>query len=79
MPAQALANAVKKLGPSAIVVWSQTPGTADVSIWDSIAPMRPGHLRICAGPGWQTALPEDVTKPKDFTSALLALAAASGQ
>lgn len=79
MPAEALANAVKKLGPSAIVVWSQTPGTADVSIWDSIAPMRPGHLRICVGPGWQTALPEDVTKPKDFTSALVALAAASGR
>lgn len=79
MPAEALANAVKKLGPSAIVVWSQTPGTADVSIWDSIEQMRPGHLRICVGPGWQTALPEDVTKPKDFTSALVALAAASGR
>lgn len=78
MPAEALANAVKKVGPSAIVVWSQTPGTADVSIWDSIAPMRPGHLRLCVGPGWQSALPEDVTKPKDFTSTLLALAAASG-
>jgi methanogenic corrinoid protein MtbC1 len=79
LPAQALANAVKKLGPSAIVVWSQTPGTADMSIWDSIAPMRPGHLRICAGPGWQTALPEDVTKPKDFMSTLVVLAAASGR
>jgi methanogenic corrinoid protein MtbC1 len=78
MPAQALANAVKKLGPSAIVVWSQTPGTADTSIWDLIEPMRPGHLRLCVGPGWQTALPEDVTKPKDFTSTLVALAAASG-
>ena len=79
MPAQALANAVKKLGPSAIVVWSQTPGTADISIWDSIAPMRPGHLRLCAGPGWQTTLPEGVTKPKDFTSALVAIAVASGR
>lgn len=78
LPAQALANAVKKLGPSAIVVWSQTPGTADTSIWDSIAPMRPGHLRLCVGPGWQVALPEDVKKPKDFTSTLVALAAASG-
>ena len=78
MPAHALANAVKKLGPSAIVVWSQTPGTADTSIWDLIEPMRPSHLRLCVGPGWQTALPDDVTKPKDFTSTLLALAAASG-
>jgi methanogenic corrinoid protein MtbC1 len=79
MPAQALANAVKKLGPSAIVVWSQTLGTADTSIWDLVEPMRPGHLRICAGPGWQEALPADVTKPNDFTSTLVALAAASGR
>lgn len=79
MPAQALATAVKKLGPSAIVVWSQTPGTADTSIWDLVEPMRPGHLRICAGPGWQEALPDDVTKPSDFTSTLVALAGASGR
>ena len=79
MPAQALANAVKKLGPSAVVVWSQTLGTADTSIWDLVEPMRPGHLRICAGPGWQEALPADVTKPNDFTSTLVALAAASGR
>lgn len=79
MPAAALANAVRKLGPSAIVVWSQTLGTADASIWDLVEPMRPGHLRICAGPGWQEALPADVTKPNDFTSTLVALAAASGR
>ena len=79
MPAQALATAVKKLGPSAIVVWSQTLGTADTSIWDLVEPMRPGHLRICAGPGWQEELPDDVTKPSDFTSTLVALAAASGR
>ena len=79
MPAQALATAVKKLGPSAIVVWSQSLGTADTSIWDLVEPMRPSHLRICAGPGWQTDLPSDVTKPNDFTSTLVALAAASGR
>lgn len=79
MPAAALANAVKKLGPSAIVVWSQTLGTADTSIWDLVEPMRPGHLRICAGPGWQEALPADVTKPNDFTSTLVSLVAASGR
>ena len=79
MPAEALATAVKKIGPSAIVVWSQTQGTADITIWDSVEPMRPAPLLMSVGPGWQPDLPEGVVKPLDFTSTLIALAAASGR
>ncbi len=79
MPAQALASAAKKLGPSAIVIWSQSQGTADTSIWDIVEPMQPAPLRVCAGPGWQADVPADVIKPQDFTSTLIALAAASGR
>jgi hypothetical protein len=79
MPADALATAAKKIGPSAIVVWSQTQGTADITIWDSVEPMRPAPLLMSVGPGWQPDLPEGVAKPLDFTSTLIALAAASGR
>jgi methanogenic corrinoid protein MtbC1 len=79
MPAEALATAVKKIGPSAIVVWSQTQGTADITIWDSVEPMRPAPLLMSVGPGWQSDVPEGVVKSKDFTSTLIALAAASGR
>lgn len=79
MPAEALANAAKKIGPSAIVVWSQSKGTADISIWDAVEPMRPAPLLMSAGPGWPSDLPEGVTKSYDFTSTLVALAAASGR
>jgi methanogenic corrinoid protein MtbC1 len=79
MPAEALANAAKKIGPSAIVVWSQTQGTADITIWDSVEPMRPAPLLMSVGPGWQSDVPEGVVKSKDFTSTLIALAAASGR
>jgi len=79
MPAEALATAAKKIGPSAIVVWSQTQGTADITIWDSVEPMRPAPLLMSVGPGWQPDLPEGVVKPHDFTSTLIALAAASGR
>jgi len=79
MPAEALANAAKKIGPSAIVVWSQSQGTADISIWDAVEPMRPAPLLMSAGPGWPSDLPEGVTKSYDFTSTLVALAAASGR
>ena len=79
MPAEALGNAAKKIGPCAIVVWSQTQGTADFSVWDAVEPMRPAPLLMCAGPGWQEDLPQGVVQKQDFTSTLVALAAASGR
>lgn len=79
MPAEALANAAKKIGPCAIVVWSQTQGTADIAIWDAVEPMRPAPLLMSVGPGWQPDLPAGVVKPNDFASTLIALAAASGR
>ena len=79
MPAEALGNAAKKIGPCAIVVWSQTQGTADFSVWDAVEPMRPAPLLMCAGPGWQEELPQGVVQKQDFTSTLFALAAASGR
>lgn len=79
MPAEALATAAKKIGPSAIVVWSQSQGTADITIWEAMEPMRPAPLLMSAGPGWISDLPEGVVKSQDFTSTLIALAAASGR
>jgi methanogenic corrinoid protein MtbC1 len=79
MPAEALASAAKKIGPSAIVVWSQSQGTADITIWEAVEPMRPAPLLMSAGPGWISDLPEGVVKSQDFTSTLIALAAASGR
>lgn len=79
MPAEALASAAKKIGPCAIVVWSQTQGTADAGIWDAIVPVRPAPLLVSVGPGWQPDLPSGVVKPRDFASTLIALAAVSGR
>lgn len=79
MPADALANAAKKIGPCAIVVWSQTQGTADITVWEAVEPMRPAPLLMSVGPGWQPDLPAGVVKPHDFASTLIALAAASGR
>lgn len=79
MPAEALANAARKIGPCAIVVWSQTQGTADNAIWEAVEPMRPAPLLMSVGPGWQPDLPAGIAKPPDFASTLIALAAASGR
>ncbi len=77
-PADALAAACKKIGPSAIVIWSQTQGTADNAIWDDIEGQRPEPLRMSAGPGWKEPLPEGVVPTTDLPSTLLTLAVAAG-
>jgi hypothetical protein len=41
--------------------------------------MRPAPLLMSAGPGWQSELPEGVVRSRDFSSTLIALAAASGR
>ena len=79
MPGDALAAAVRKLGPSAVVIWSQTQGTADPGVWDSIGTLRPDPFRMCAGPGWSAPLPDGVVTCTDFTSTLITLAAAAGR
>jgi len=79
MPGEALAVACNRLGPSAVVVWSQTIGTADVDVWKSLSNQRPAPLKMSAGPGWSEELPEGVVGSRDFASTLVELAAAAGQ
>ncbi len=78
MPADALASACRKLGPSAVVVWSQSVGTADLGVWRAIEPQRPVPLKVAVGPGWGTDLPGDVTTTPSLAETLIALAQASG-
>ena len=78
MPADALASACRKLGPSAVVIWSQSMGTADLSIWQAIDPQRPVPLKLAVGPGWGTDLPGDVINTPSLAETLIALAQSSG-
>ena len=79
MPGEALAVACNRLNPSAVVVWSQTIGTADVDVWKSLSNQRPAPLKMSAGPGWPTELPEGIVGTQDFAGTLVELAAAAGQ
>jgi len=78
MPADALASACRKLGPSAVVIWSQSFGTADLETWRSIEPQRPAPLKLAVGPGWGKDLPGDVVNTPSLAETLIALAQASG-
>ena len=79
MPGEALAVACNRIGPRAVVVWSQTMGTADVDVWNALSNQRPAPLKMSAGPGWTDELPEGIVGSNDFASTLVELAAAAGQ
>lgn len=78
LPIDSLLAAAKKIGPSAIVVWSQTRGTEEPTLWNQLQDQRPPLVKIAAGPGWTVQLPEDVKTPDSLTETLELLTSANG-
>ena len=54
LPDDALASAVRRLGPAAVLVWSQMEETADPRALASLPATRPPVTVLIAGPGWRT-------------------------
>ncbi|TDD80362.1 MerR family transcriptional regulator [Actinomadura rubrisoli] len=52
VPARALASAIRRTGPSAVFVWSQTAGTGDPAWLDGLPACRPPRRLVVGGPGW---------------------------
>lgn len=59
-PADAVGDAVRRCGPAAVVIWSQLPQTADVTLFDAVPRLRPPSTLIAAGQGWPEDLPGSV-------------------
>ncbi|RIV38880.1 MerR family transcriptional regulator [Micromonospora radicis] len=72
VPVAALLDAIDRIGPAAVVLWSHTRATADPAQLTALltAPRRP-LLVLAAGPGWQPeALPSGVMRPVDLAEAV---------
>jgi transposase-like protein len=78
-PARGLAAAVRRVGPSAAVVWSQLPSTADTGVLTAIPRTRPPTAVFAAGPGWDRDLiPDRATSVTDFASCIMLVRRAVG-
>ena len=74
-PVEATIAATRRLQPSAIVVWAQSPETADAEVFAALPLNRGGRLLVAAGPGWaQTHLPPSVTRINSLAACLGLLA-----
>ena len=79
VPGEALVDAVRRSGPLAVLIWSQSPGTADAETLASLPRMRPAPFVLVAGPGWEgQELPRGVTRVFDLPEAVARLAAVAG-
>ena len=52
LPEDALATAVRRIGPAAVLVWAQVTETADPAMLDALPVTRPAAAVLVGGPGW---------------------------
>ena len=79
VPPRALGDAINRTGPAVVVVWSQTPETAETTQLTALltGPHRP-YLVAAAGPGWSPdKLPEEVPLLGGLDDAVRTIAAAA--
>lgn len=72
VPARALADAVGRLKPRVVVIWSQTSDTADAGEISTVMTAGLTTTVVAAGPGWDAAaIPPLVTQPNDVGTATI--------
>ncbi|HEX2131487.1 MAG TPA: hypothetical protein VHH15_07980 [Actinophytocola sp.] len=70
LPAGALAAAVRRTGPAAVVVWAQLPRHGRAEVFDRVPRTRQRVRLFACGPGWFTAdLPDRVDRISDVADA----------
>lgn len=72
-PYSALADAMRRVGPAAVFVWSQTPETGDPAPLGGLPGLRPACRIIAGGPGWSDGMPTEVTRVTTFRDAISAV------
>ena len=79
LPFAALARAIERIGPAAVLIWSQSADTGQVAQLDSLPSLRPVVPVFVGGPGWLGELPADVERVDSLPEAVAALSRAAGE
>jgi len=78
LPVAALASAIRRNAPVAVVLWSQMPATADPGVLRLLPRTRPRFRMFVAGPGWDGVdLPMRTVRLESLAGATEAISAAS--
>jgi methanogenic corrinoid protein MtbC1 len=68
-PPDALASALRRIGPSSVFLWAYLPANSGASV-AGIPKIRPEPLLVLAGPGWHHPIPDGATFVSDLASAV---------
>ncbi|HUY45365.1 MAG TPA: MerR family transcriptional regulator [Streptosporangiaceae bacterium] len=80
LPYRSLAAAVRRTGPAAVFLWSQTAESGDPAAVPDLPPRRPGARLILGGPGWQRdRIPGGARLVESLPGAMAEVAAAVGR
>jgi DNA-binding transcriptional MerR regulator len=77
-PADALGQAMRRTGPGAVLVWSQTRETGDPAPLADLPELRPEPLILLGGPGWWPVEPPRGQHVSDLSEAIAMLSRAAG-
>ncbi len=70
LPVYALVAAVRRTGPAALFLWSQTRATGDVAVLTGLPVTRPPTCVVVGGPGWPEILPARVSRADGLGAAM---------
>ena len=77
-PAEAIGQAMRRTGPGAVLVWSQTRETGDPAALTCLPDLRPEPLILLGGPGWWPVEPPRGERVSDLSEAITLLSRAAG-
>ena len=77
VPSEALVAAIRRTGPSALLLWSQQPDTGAATLLDALPSMRPAPVVLVGGAGWDHPLPDQVAQVHHLDEAVTMLARAA--
>lgn len=77
-PGTALAQAMKRTGPGAVMLWSQTRDTGDLAYLTHVPDVRPEPLVVLGGPGWPPVQVPGYERVGSLSEAIAVLARAAG-
>ena len=72
VPSEALVAAIRRTGPSALLLWSQQPDTGAATLLDALPSMRPAPVVLVGGAGWDHPLPDQVAQVHHLDEAVQA-------
>lgn len=79
LPAASLVQAVHRLGPAAVLIWSQLSTSGSIAALTSLPRFRPAPRVLLGGSGWPEDLPAGVERLPDLTGAVARIAHALGE